>query len=81
MIKKCHACKQPINNGKYQFGWTPAMAYQHWTNLNARWYSPLDTCPSNTLLKVINIVIAKVRGYNPNKGWHGINEKTGEKIV
>ena len=80
MIKKCHSCKQPINNGKYQFGWMPAVAYQHWTNLNARWYSPLDMCPSSGVPKVINLLVAKARGYNPNKGWHGINERTGERI-
>lgn len=79
MIKKCHACKQPINFKQYQIHMVPPLMYQHFTDLNARWYNPLDQCPNNIILKVINYSIAKIRGYDPS-GYHGINRITGENI-
>ena len=79
MIKKCHACEQPINFGRYQIYMTPPLMWQHYTDYNSRWYIPLDECPTNKVLRVINYILAKIRGYNPN-GYHGYSRHTGENI-
>ena len=63
MIKECHACKQPINAGMYQMGMWGQYGYQHWTELQARWYNPLDLCPESMLMKTINSLVAKFRTF------------------
>lgn len=78
-IRKCYACKQPINYKMYQIGMTPPLMWQHFTDLNARWYNPLDQCPKNIFFKGLNRLIAVFKQYNPN-GWHGTNRDTGESI-
>ena len=77
MIKKCHACRQPINFERWQIWMTPPVMYQHGSK--SKWYNTLNACPPNQIFKSINWIIAKIRGYDPTS-YHGMNRDTGEKI-
>ena len=58
--KECHSCKQPINSRGYILGMSAQYGYQHWTNLKARWYMPLDMCPESKLMRTINSLVTKI---------------------
>ena len=65
-IKRCHFCKEPIFLGKmWRIGLFPPVAFQH---------NKCSFFNGHMLLKGINRISAYLFGYNPNKGYHGIDE-------
>jgi hypothetical protein len=60
MTKECHICRQPINAGMYTLGMWGQYGYQH--KLEARWYMPLDLCPESGFMKIVNLLVAKIKG-------------------